>query len=228
MANFQSEGQGTMTGTIIAVWRIEPATAPRPIRHCSICGESRPFHSSGKIRLNANGRRLDAWLIYKCTSCDKTWNRPLVERAAVNTIPATDLTAMHTSDPEWVCTQALDIASLGRHFDRIEISSDLTVTKITNGDRSDAWSAIELTIDARRATGMRLDRLLARELALARSELRAMQGTGGLQFCSDSDRMLRKPVVGRFTLRFVAFRLTERQVGALSSTLWTSTLRSRP
>jgi hypothetical protein len=220
MANFQPEGQGIMTGTITAVWRIEPATAPRPLRHCSTCGDSRPFRSSGKIRLNANGRRLDAWLIYKCTSCEKTWNRPLVERAVVTSIAETDLMAMHISDPVWVSAREYDIGTLGRHCDKIEISPDLIVTKIINSDRPDAWSVIELAINAQRATGMRLDRLLSSELRLARSELRSMQRTGGLQFASKSDRMLRKPVVGIFALRFVASRLTDGQLGALSGTLW--------
>lgn len=207
-----------MTDTITIVWQIEPVTPPRPLRHCSTCGCNRVFHSSGKIRLNANGQRLDAWLIYKCSTCEKTRNRPLVQRAAVTSIAKTDLLAMHVCDPAWVRLREFDLATLGRHAtcDKIDISLGLSVTKIMNGEWPEAWSVIDLAINAQHVTGMRLDRLLASELGLARSEQRSMQHTGGLQFDSDSGRMLRKPVVGSFAVRFVAFRLTESQRAALS------------
>lgn len=134
-------------------------------------GQPHLFRSSGKIRLNANGRRLDAWLIYKCGSCEKTWNLPLVERVAVTSIAERDLRAMHGSDPAWVREREFDLATLGRYCDQIDIPPDLTVTKIVEGDLAGAWSVIELVIDAQRPTGQRLDRLLARELKLTRSEL---------------------------------------------------------
>ncbi|WP_306006517.1 DUF1062 domain-containing protein [Aquicoccus porphyridii] len=205
-----------MTGTITATWRIEPVTPPRPKRHCSTCADSRLFHSSGKIRLNANGRRLDAWLIYKCETCDRTWNLPLVERAIVSSISEADLQAMHKSDPAWVREREFDLAMLGRHCDRVDIPPDLNVTKSINGARPEAWSVIALAIEAPRVTGQRLDRLLAGELGLTRSELHAMAKAGGLQMESVSGKALRKPVKGRVTLRFASARLSERQRVSLS------------
>ncbi|MFC3057387.1 DUF1062 domain-containing protein [Paenirhodobacter populi] len=216
MADFQTEGQGIMTGTVSVVWRIEPVSPPRPRRNCSTCGDSRLFRSSGKIRLNANGRRLDAWLIYKCDSCEKTWNLSLVERVAVTSIAERDLRAMHGSDPAWVREREFDLATLGRYCDRIDIPPDLTVTKIVEGDLAGAWSVIELAINVQRRTGQRLDRLLARELKLTRSELQSMQRAGGLQFDSGSGRIMRKPIRGSVTLRFVSSGLTESQRAAVS------------
>ena len=57
-----------------------PRTPPRPWLACSRCRGIKPFRCSEKFRLNANGKRLDAWLIYRCASCDNTWNRPVLER----------------------------------------------------------------------------------------------------------------------------------------------------
>src|SRR5262245_23844455 len=98
MANFRMEGQGTMTGVYSVRWTVEPTTSPQPWKHCSSCGDIRPFLSSGKIRLTANGRKLDAWLIHKCATCERTWNRPIAERLAVASI-SEDLQAMRRSDP---------------------------------------------------------------------------------------------------------------------------------
>lgn len=200
-----------MTDTLSVVWRINPITPPRPWRHCSTCGVSRLFRSSGKIRLNANGRRLDAWLIYKCDTCEKTWNLPLVERALVTTIPETDLQAMHRSDPVWVREREFDLATLGRHCEQINLQPDLTVTKCIEGQWPEVWSVLQLLIVTQRPTGQRLDRLLARELKFSRSELQSIQQAGGLRFDSGSGSVLRKPVRGSFTLRFIASRLTEGQ-----------------
>ena len=228
MANFQLEGQGIMTDIVSFIWQIEPVTPPRPQRNCSTCGGSRLFHSSGKIRLNANGRRLDAWLVYKCVACDKTWNLPLVERAVVTSISDMDLQAMHRSDPSWVREREFDLATLGRHSDRIDISPDVTVTKIIKGTWPEDWSVIELAITAQRATGQRLDRLLATELKLTRSELQSMRRNGSLQVDPASTGVFRKSVRGSFTLRFVASYLTERQRATVLCNLSDGRLELRP
>lgn len=67
-------------------WTIVPQTAPQPWRHCRRCGGTRRFRTGGKIRLNANGKLVDAWLIYRCAACDDTWNRPILERRPLRTI----------------------------------------------------------------------------------------------------------------------------------------------
>ena len=216
MANFRMEGHGSMTGIVSVVWRIEPVAPPRPLRHCSTCGASRQFRSSGKIRLNANGRRLDAWLIYKCISCERTWNLPLVERAVVTSIAPRDMQAMHGSDPDWVREREFDLARLGRHCDRIDLSPDLAVTKTLAGAGPGDWTVLELVIQAQRSTGQRLDRLLARELRLTRSDLQSMLRRGGLEFASADGRILRKPLRGSITLRFIALGLSERQRATVS------------
>ena len=79
----------------------------------STCGDSRRFRSSGKVRLNANGRKLDAWLIYKCESCDRTWNLPLLERAVVGGLdPATGDLFLLNHSPSGVFSPQVD--SFGR------------------------------------------------------------------------------------------------------------------
>ena len=86
-----------------------------------------------------------------------------------------------------------DLAMLGRHCDRVDIPPDLNVTKTINGARPEAWSVIALAIEAPRVTGQRLDRLLAGELGLTRSELHAMAKAGGLQMESASAKPCENP-----------------------------------
>lgn len=57
------------------------------IHRCGGCGKKMRFVCAGKFRVNANGRRLDVWLIYRCEKCGHTLNIPLCERAAPGKIP---------------------------------------------------------------------------------------------------------------------------------------------
>lgn len=53
-------------------WQIAPKNTPLIIRHCSKCNQKMAFYCSEKFRMNGNHTRIDIWLIYKCTKCDKT------------------------------------------------------------------------------------------------------------------------------------------------------------
>ncbi|AYG65887.1 MULTISPECIES: DUF1062 domain-containing protein [unclassified Rhizobium] len=165
-------------------WTISPRTSPQPWIACSGCGSPRPFRSSGKIRLNANGKRLDAWLVYKCIDCDKTWNRTLFERRTVHDLGPSTLEALQRSDPKWVRTQEFDLDGLKRKAKRIEEPPDVIIRKETTGAASD-WTMLDIEISAEFPVNLRLDRLLASELAISRSRLQALQDGGRLKIYPD-------------------------------------------
>jgi hypothetical protein len=223
LANFLLEGQDRMTGHVplsvstIVTWHVVPITPPRPHRHCPGCNLTRPFSCSGKVRLNANGRRLDAWLIYKCTTCDRTWNLPMIDRVAVSAIDPQDLWAMQVSDPAWVEARAFDLALLRPHADLIDLPTDLRVIKAGPGVTD--WCEIRLDLCAPRPTGHRLDRLLATELGLSRSRLHRMLISGGLSFGQGPRRALKTRVAGTLCLHFVAKRLDPAEKAGLTRAL---------
>lgn len=181
--------------TILRVqWTIIPQIAPQPWIVCSGCGGLKPFQSSGKIRLNANGKKLDAWLIYKCLACDKSWNRPILERQNVRDINPATLQALHANDPAWIRTQAFDIAALRRKSQRVDESSDIDVQKKALSREGDAWMALEIALIVPLPTGMRLDRLLAAELSLSRSRLEVFQDAEKLRTDPVHKDMLRRRI----------------------------------
>jgi len=59
--------------------RVEPE-APTRTRYCSKCKKTSSFVCSGKFRVNANGKHLDVWLIYRCERCNTTWNQEIYAR----------------------------------------------------------------------------------------------------------------------------------------------------
>lgn len=116
---------------------------------------------------------LDAWLIYRCLSCDKTWNRAIFERQSVRSIDPVVLEALQSNDPVWILKHAVDVDALKRHSQRVDTFADCEVEKKVLCYEED-WSRLEILILVPLAVGMRLDRLLATELAISRSLVKAL------------------------------------------------------
>jgi hypothetical protein len=175
-------------------WTITPRIAPQPWIACSGCGSSRAFLSSGRIRLNANGKRLDAWLIYRCLSCEKTWNRPLFERRHVRDIDQAMLDALHANDPDWIRTQEFDIDALGRRAQQVAEFVDVDISKEVLNEPGVSATALEIELLVPLSTSLRLDRLLTTELRLPRSRLNALYEEGRLRIDPDRKDVLRRRI----------------------------------
>lgn len=180
-----------MSNILCVQWTIVPQTAPQPLIACSHCRCVRPFQSSGKARLNANGRKLDAWLIYKCTICDNTWNRTIFERKHVRDIDAGVLEALQTNDPGRL--EHLAFNPVGLKAMEIMEFADVSIRKKL---LSQALDITHLSIELRLplAATIRLDRLLASELGLPRSRIQNLESHGLLSTIPSGRNSLRKSI----------------------------------
>jgi hypothetical protein len=152
-------------------WRITPLNPPRPRRHCGSCKTTTAFVSSGRFRTNAQKKRLDIWLIYRCAVCDETWNLPIVAHTPVAHMPPDQLQAFLRNDPATATRHAFDVSILARHSDRIDQDMAVVVEKqIEVGSFADA-TCLEIVLALSLPCRLRLDALLARELGVARSAL---------------------------------------------------------
>ncbi|CDZ65255.1 Mlr4111 protein [Neorhizobium galegae bv. orientalis] len=174
-------------------WTATPKTPPRPILACSGCGAMRPFRSSGRIRLNANGKRLDAWLIYRCIACDGTWNRPIFERQTIRAIDPAMLDAMQASTPDFVARIEFDAQALKVRASRIEESDEIDMRKTVLHHDAD-WRRIAITLALPYPTGLRLDRLLAAELPLSRSRLQLLFDNGEIRIGPERKDALKRGI----------------------------------
>lgn len=185
-----------MSDRLCVRWTVVPRDCPRPVFACPTCGDDRPFHQSGKLRLNANGKRLDAWLIYKCDNCDRTWNRPVFERRLAAEMPPDELAALRSGDPAFIRRLAFDLAALRRKTSTILQSEAVDIDKAVTGGSLPAPD-IEITLAVPYPVGLRLDRLLAAELGFARSRIAALASAGRLDVAGSSNAMRRPPRNGQ-------------------------------
>ena len=183
-----------MASLLHVTWTLHPQSPPRLWRHCGRCKQSRPFACSHKFRLNAQKKRIDAWLVYRCTACDRSWNCPVIERRTQKTIDPAVYAGLMANAPELVRRYAFDRDFLGRHADRIETGNDLAVIKSAAGRPPAAPVAAVISIAAEQASPIRLDRLISVELGLSRRTARQLQEAGLLTITPDTAATLKRSV----------------------------------
>jgi len=147
-------------------WRIAPAAVPRVLRHCPRCERERPFESSGRFRVNAQKKRLDAWLIYGCSVCGRTWNFPVFERKLVREVDPALLDRLHGNCAELAAERGSDFVALRRHVRGVDAVASQVTKEVVAGTRDPRLLRVEIGCGM---PTLRLDRLLAVELRRSRS-----------------------------------------------------------
>ncbi|TPI30284.1 DUF1062 domain-containing protein [Mesorhizobium sp. B3-2-1] len=181
-----------MSSVLRIHWTIAPEIAPRPLINCNRCGFVKAYRCSGKFRVNANGKRIDVWLIYRCVDCDNSWNFGIFERCNRRDIAPALLAALESNDPALAQRHAFDVVALRSQVGRVEEFSDVVVQKQVVGDGAEGGTALELRLGLEIPVSLRLDRLLATELGISRSRLQALEELQLLVIDPDGARALRK------------------------------------
>ena len=116
---------------------ILPTRLPLVARRCHLCPSGR-FRASGKFRVNANHKLLDAWLLALCTGCGDTVKLSLLERVNVRSIDPRLLDRLHRND--LALTAELLQDPLVQHRNRVALDW-------TGAWRLDTGDPIEPTVD---------------------------------------------------------------------------------
>lgn len=162
-------------------------------RHCTRCGTPQLFACSDRFRLNANGRRLDAWLIYRCGACGERWNCEIFERRAPEAVPPSLLGGMQSNDPDLVDRYVRDVGLLRQRGVEVVAAKAIKVHSQALETQS-ADGTLRLAVQLPAGTELRLDRLLALALGISRSELGRLAKRGQILEPAKADRALRRPV----------------------------------
>lgn len=67
-------------------YTIMPEESFKILRNCAGCGCKAVFHNTNRFRVNANGNKIDVWLIYQCIKCKHTNNLTVYERCRPESI----------------------------------------------------------------------------------------------------------------------------------------------
>ena len=87
----------------------------RVYHRCGGCGKKQEFLNSKKFRVNANGNKIDVWLIYRCKKCKHSWNMTIYERKNPNRIPSDIYEVFLCNDEDIAAQYGNDIEFLKRN-----------------------------------------------------------------------------------------------------------------
>jgi hypothetical protein len=175
-------------------WRVTPLQPPLVRRHCSRCSGAMPFACSLKFRTNAQKKRIDVWLIYRCSACDEIWNLPIYQRVDVGEIAPAAFEGIAHNDPALARRYAFDRTRLMRHG-VIEEGPDVAIRKSHDAGCARTAGTIAIAIALVLPCGLRLDRLLTGGLGLSRAQLARLHDSAALRLLPVTRKALRSPAV---------------------------------
>ena len=154
-------------------WLIVPDQLPAVIRRCPKCKRKTEFQNSGKFRVNANGKLLDVWLIYRCSHCDTSWNMTIIERANPENIDKEEYRGFLSNSPQLAASYGSNRELFIKNkAEIVEAKSGYHILKtptITPGNKE---YSLEIQIKNPSALKLRADVLLAGELEVSRSQIK--------------------------------------------------------
>lgn len=156
-------------------WIIMPESLPVVLRRCPKCGKKTEFGNSGKFRVNANGRMLDIWLIYRCKTCETSWNMTIYERVAPDRLKQEEYRRFLDNDMHLAAEYGSSPAIFARNrADWTLPSNEYTVQAVDTlaPCRREGWDEIQIKLGG--CITPRLDTLFARQLGISRSQVKRL------------------------------------------------------
>lgn len=182
-------------GTPQLSWSITALETPRVLRPCAGCHRVRPFACSERFRINGHQRRLDVWLIYRCTHCEQTWNFSIHERQRVDQIGLLKLQRFEKNDRDTAWEYAFALDQLKQTGARLEGSipyawtgDDLELALCTQAQ------PVILQLNVPHPVPLRLDQLLSQQTPLSRNQLKRRWKQGLIQPLCETKHLLKRPV----------------------------------
>lgn len=156
-------------------WVVEPVCLPLIQRRCHVCA-SDSFRTSGKFRVNANHKLLDAWLLALCVACGETTKLTVFERVNASSVRPELLDRLHDNDPELAAELLQD--PVVRRRNRVALDWGDAWRLNTGGSERPDREAIEVSVRFAARIPVRPVRLIADGCGLSRAEVERLIADG--------------------------------------------------
>ncbi|GAA1233410.1 hypothetical protein GCM10009665_24620 [Kitasatospora nipponensis] len=163
-----------------ARWAVRQSALPTVVRPCPDCSGTR-HRPSGKIRVNANGKLLDVWLLLSCAGCDRTSKVPVHERVHVSTLEPARREAYENNDPSVVWELTMSAALAAKNGYRLDWTGTWAVESRMPLYALDDPTPLTVLVGFEVPAPVRVERLLMLGLGLSRTEVRRMVGDGRIR-----------------------------------------------
>lgn len=171
------------------LWRITADSLPTITRPCNHCGKLVPFYCAEKFRVNAQAKKLDVWLIYRCRNCDSRWNRPIYDRISprqLNSSEYEQLLANHVGLAREIALSKNGLKAMGAQLS----FTGAFCLDIAMKVNAPPWT-IELSLEPH--LEVRLDRIIAQGFSLSRQKVQQLWKQGAFIVDPTDKKGLRRP-----------------------------------
>ncbi|MGX4695246.1 DUF1062 domain-containing protein [Streptomyces sp. JNUCC 63] len=158
-------------------WVVAPTCLPIVLRRCHTCASGR-FRTSGKFRVNANHKLIDAWLLALCSDCGDTTKITVLERMNVRSVRPDLLERMHDNDPGLAAELLQD--PVVRRRNRIALDWDGAWRLDTDRPDHLDHEVIDVSVRFAARIPVRPVRLIAEGFGLSRTEVERLITGGAL------------------------------------------------
>ncbi|GAA2563669.1 DUF1062 domain-containing protein [Winogradskya consettensis] len=165
-----------------ALWVVRELGLPAIVKACVVC-RSNLHRPTGKIRVNANGKLLDVWLLIGCDLCDRTSKIPVHERINVKALDHDRLLMFENNDPAMVRELTMDTMLAARSAYRLdwtgtwELETDMPFYDLTGADPA----SFEVVVRFELPAPVRVENLLTAGFGLSRPVVRGLVSSGRIQ-----------------------------------------------
>lgn len=156
---------------------VTPTCLPIVLRRCHTCASGR-FRTSGKFRVNANHKLIDAWLLALCCDCGDTTKITVLERMSVRSVRPALLERMHDNDPVLAAELLQD--PVMRRRNRIDLDWNGAWRLDTGGPDHLDHEVIDVSVCFAARIPVRPVRLIAEGFGLSRTEVERLITEGAL------------------------------------------------
>ncbi|MDJ0381430.1 DUF1062 domain-containing protein [Streptomyces sp. G-G2] len=162
---------------MLKTWAVVPTCLPLVLRRCHACASER-FRASGKFRVNAHHKLIDAWLLVLCTTCGETSKLTVLERVNVRSIRPELLDRLHGNHPGLTAELLQDPGVQRRN--RIALDWDNAWRLDTGGSDHLDCEVIDVAVRCAARIPVRPVRLIAEGCGLPRAEVERLLREGRL------------------------------------------------
>lgn len=166
-------------------YEIVPTETFKIIRNCSGCRCKNVFYNTNQIRMNANGKQIDVWLIYRCSKCKRTYNLPIYSRIYKDILEQSEFEALQKNNQEIVRRVGLDRSIFQKNNAKIYNEPSYI---LVSGEDSFEENMMQFSNPYK--IRIRCDRLLAESLEISRTQAKELLRTGALKQVGSSESEL--------------------------------------
>lgn len=173
-------------------YEIVPKESFAVLRNCAGCGKKVRFKNTKRFRVNANGNKLDVWLIYQCERCKHTFNLTIYERQKAAAVPVEEYRRFLDNDEELANEYGRNFQFFKKNKAEVDFeNADYRIVKLQETvDESDCRPQMLLMIHNPYGLKIRPDKQIAEVLGISRSRVKSMTENEQIKVEKISARLL--------------------------------------